>query len=138
MKVLVELGLTAGLSVHCVFPSTGKPHGWRVFLGRFLPGSLCSSAVESAQGHGTLHRRCQLLAMSLFFREWFSLGLLQMSWNCCSLWEKPRSRTVQCFQPLSAPAVPGFEASALGTAGGRGVWSEEETRQGIEGLLPLP
>lgn len=30
--------------------------------------------------------------------------------------------------------MPGFEASALGTAGGRGVWSEEGTRQGIEGI----
>lgn len=41
-----------------------------------------------------------------------------------------------CFEPLSA-AVPGFEAAALGAAGGRGVWSEEGTRQGIEGLLLL-
>lgn len=69
-------------------------------------------------------------------REWFSLGLLQMSCNSCFLWEKPRSRRVLCSQPPSA-AVPGFEASALGTAGGRGVWSEEGTRQGIEGLLLL-
>lgn len=69
-------------------------------------------------------------------REWFSLGLLQMSWNCCFLWEKRRSRRERCFEPLSA-ALPGFEASALGTAGGRGLWSEEGTRQGTEGLLLL-
>lgn len=42
-----------------------------------------------------------------------------------------------CFQPLST-AVPGFEASALGTASGRGVWSEEAARQGMEGVLLLP
>lgn len=42
-----------------------------------------------------------------------------------------------CFQPLSA-AVLGFQASALGTAGGRKVWGEEGARQGIEGLLLLP
>lgn len=54
-KVLVDLELTAGLSVCCVFPRTDNPHGWRLFLGSFLQGSLCSSAVESAQGHGTIH-----------------------------------------------------------------------------------
>lgn len=60
-----------------------------------------------------------------------------LSWNSCWLWEESRPRTVLCFQPLSA-AVLGFEASALGTASGRGVWREEAARQGMEGLLLLP
>lgn len=116
-----------------MFSRTDYPHGWRPFLGGFLPGSLCSSAVESAQEHRTLHKHFQLLAISLIFpycfREWFSLGLLQMSWNSCFLWEIKDSAVLSA----PSPVVPGFEASALGTAGGRGVWSEE----GVEGLLLL-
>lgn len=126
----MELDLTAGLSVH----EDRGPSRWEAVLGKF-PSRISvfwCSGVSSGAWDSTQQTLPALGSFHSVLREWFSLGLLQMIWNCCFLWEKRRSRRERCFEPLSA-ALPGFEASA----GGRGLWSEEGTRQGTEGLLLL-
>lgn len=131
-KVLVELELSAGLSVCSVFPGTDKASWLEAVLGKFPPriSMFCCSGISSRAWDCTQQT---LPSLGNFSHFW---GVV-LSWNSCCLWEKSRARAVLCFQPLTA-AVLGFEASALGTASGRGVWSEEVARQGMEGLLLLP